>query len=487
MRYPKILCAFSFFLLELGSVWSQEKDSFLDILLPYLNHSSPVLRQEALISLAHLHIKNPSHLSPTFQSLLHSESILAVRLELLHTLAKLKIKGMSSEVLALLDEKKNTLSFEEKILWTLALLPDPSEKLPQVLLSYLKSPHSPLSEQAYQTYLHLAYPLTPLVDELILNLENNNDHIRRQTLVFLGRLEEQAQTALPSLLKMLSPLPYALQVKTVEVLGKIRDPRALPHLRQILNRRNPPLFLVQTLIAIERITNETSFSSEWFEKYEKAEEFLFQGHEKYEENDLEGALQCYNKSIGFHPTFAEAYYSRGSTKYSLRINRLDGEENYYIEEARKDYEDAIFYAPQYARGYYGRGLIYYYEKKLTLAMKDYQKAIELEPTFADAYYCLGVIEYEQSFYAKAIEYYHKALQYRPEMQDAYYARGLAYYYSNQEKKAEVDFIKYLESLEPQETKAEEKIEENSSLQWIFTKLPHLKKKWEAFKKAKNKK
>jgi len=105
-----------------------------------------------------------------------------------------------------------------------------------------------------------------------------------------------------------------------------------------------------------------------------AEVYNNRGILRKEMNDLDGALQDYNKAIELNPNDA-AYYNRGILKKDM--NDLDG--------ALQDYNKAIELNPNYAMAYNNRGNLRSDMNDNEGALQDYNKAIELAPNDASKY------------------------------------------------------------------------------------------------------
>ena len=80
------------------------------------------------------------------------------------------------------------------------------------------------------------------------------------------------------------------------------------------------------------------------------------------------AIEYFNKAIELNPSYAEAYFWRGSAKYAL--NDISGQ--------TEDLNKAIEINPKYADAYYFKGLIKIELRNDTIAAcPDFQKAAEL--------------------------------------------------------------------------------------------------------------
>jgi len=89
------------------------------------------------------------------------------------------------------------------------------------------------------------------------------------------------------------------------------------------------------------------------------------GNKKYQNGDIEGALNDYDKAITLKPDYYKAYNNRGILKASeLKKDK----------EALKDFDKAIETNPDYADAYLGRGSSKYNLKDFEGACKDWRKA-----------------------------------------------------------------------------------------------------------------
>ncbi len=154
-------------------------------------------------------------------------------------------------------------------------------------------------------------------------------------------------------------------------------------------------------------------------------EFLFERAQKnWDNNNLEAALEDYNKIINFYPDW---YFL-----WAVYVNRADLKQNlkdYY--SAYDDYTKSIELNPKHAPSYYQRGwishkiisptkpskLVYGTNKLRNEAVEkaffDYKKAIELDPNYKYAYYEAGKAIYLLNEFYVAIEYLEKYLKFEP--------------------------------------------------------------------------
>jgi tetratricopeptide (TPR) repeat protein len=97
------------------------------------------------------------------------------------------------------------------------------------------------------------------------------------------------------------------------------------------------------------------------------------------QNDLDRAIEDYNKAIQLNPNLAEAYYNRGVA--------YDDKGQY--NEAIKDFDEAIRINPNLVEAYCNRGVAYYAKGQYNEAIKDFDEAIRINPNLAEAYYNRG--------------------------------------------------------------------------------------------------
>jgi len=98
-----------------------------------------------------------------------------------------------------------------------------------------------------------------------------------------------------------------------------------------------------------------------------AEENLYEGIKKTEQQDLKGALKFFDKAIKINPEYSEAYLQRGRAKFNLKD----------IDGALTDFASAINFNKAFAAAYYNRGTVYVYMRDIDNACKDFIKAKEL--------------------------------------------------------------------------------------------------------------
>ncbi len=108
----------------------------------------------------------------------------------------------------------------------------------------------------------------------------------------------------------------------------------------------------------------------------KAEKYLYEGNQKFQQNDFKGAEELYTNAIKAKPDYAEAYKQRGRARYNQKETK----------GALNDFTKAIEFDKNMAEAYYNRGTIYFYMNEVENACKDFRKAKELKYPYVDENY-----------------------------------------------------------------------------------------------------
>jgi len=136
---------------------------------------------------------------------------------------------------------------------------------------------------------------------------------------------------------------------------------------------------------------------------------------KKNSNDLEGAIEDYNRALKIDPNYSLAYVNRGNA------NRRLGK----YKESIADFDKAIQLKPENSMAYSNRGIAKANIGKSEEAKKDFDKAIELKPDYGDAYSNRGGILISMKRYEDAIKDLNKSLNINPLAPDPYTNRGIA--------------------------------------------------------------
>jgi tetratricopeptide (TPR) repeat protein len=113
------------------------------------------------------------------------------------------------------------------------------------------------------------------------------------------------------------------------------------------------------------------------------EQILRSAMQKYESQDLQGALAEFDELIDLKPDAAIAYASRGNVKDDLGNP----------EGALADYDKALSLDRSDYSTYFNRGVTYARLEQYPQAITDFETAIELNAEYATAHRNLGMIKY----------------------------------------------------------------------------------------------
>jgi tetratricopeptide (TPR) repeat protein len=172
------------------------------------------------------------------------------------------------------------------------------------------------------------------------------------------------------------------------------------------------------------------------------------GNVRRDQNDLQGAMEDYNKAIELN--YNDAYNNRGilrnrTNDYKNAIEDFNravqgksgGETAYYNRGIAKlnlgdssgaveDFSKAIKINPRYSDAYNNRGFVRYEKlSDFTGAIHDFNAAIGLSPAEPDIYYNRGNAKTLAGNYESAIIDYDQALQIKPDYGEAYFNKGIA--------------------------------------------------------------
>ena len=159
--------------------------------------------------------------------------------------------------------------------------------------------------------------------------------------------------------------------------------------------------------AIEAYDKSIKLNSNYYEAYNN------RGHEKTNLGLYESAISDYDKTIVLKPDYAESYNNRGNMKLSL------GQYN----SAISDYDKAIVLKSDYAEPYNNRGIAKVRLDQHQSAIIDYDKAIALKSDYAEAYYNRGNIKFKLGQHQSAINDYDKAIVLKSDYAEPYNNRG----------------------------------------------------------------
>ncbi|HEX2928060.1 MAG TPA: tetratricopeptide repeat protein [Ruminiclostridium sp.] len=125
----------------------------------------------------------------------------------------------------------------------------------------------------------------------------------------------------------------------------------------------------------------------------EAEKWFLQGNGYEQNNDLESAIEAYNKALIINSQYYDAYVRRGGV-YKRKGN---------MEQALADSNIAIAINPTGTAAYFLRGAVYASTSNIKQALEDYSKIISVDPKNARAYVLRGYIYFNGRFAFSVIE------------------------------------------------------------------------------------
>jgi tetratricopeptide (TPR) repeat protein len=218
--------------------------------------------------------------------------------------------------------------------------------------------------------------------------------------------------------------------------------------------KDTELFFIQGNVAYKKGNFEEAikFYSEAIEKMPKfADAYNNRGRVKLELDNLEGAIQDFEKAVSIDDKFymakfnlAEAYSNTDMLDESLTLlkqisNQYKDSSFYFItlsnvfiqknnfSEANSNLAVALKLNPKNDRGYTNLGYIQYSDKKYDAAKQNFEKAISINPKQHFAINNLSLIYAEKEEYIKALEIVDKALEIN---KNEIYQNNKAYYLLN---------------------------------------------------------
>ncbi len=118
-------------------------------------------------------------------------------------------------------------------------------------------------------------------------------------------------------------------------------------------------------------------------------------------NDIDAALENFNKAIELNPKYAAAFLERGYI-YSEKLSQHN--------QAISDYSEAIKADPKYELAYVNRGISYRKTGQYQLAIEDFNTAIKMKRYAGKAYYNKGLTYEDMGSYDDAVSTYKTLLQ-----------------------------------------------------------------------------
>jgi len=161
------------------------------------------------------------------------------------------------------------------------------------------------------------------------------------------------------------------------------------------------------------LTKRSTLNADAFDCYLRARNYLY----RRTKNNLEFAIQLFQKAIEFDPRYASAYAGLGEA-YATLHHDYDSKE-VWLDKAIESSFKALMYDPSLSEAYAALGLSYFSKKLIDEAVTSTKKAIELDPANFVAYWILGRIYHTTDRDSEAIDLYKKAVELNPDFHTAY--------------------------------------------------------------------
>jgi tetratricopeptide (TPR) repeat protein len=146
---------------------------------------------------------------------------------------------------------------------------------------------------------------------------------------------------------------------------------------------------------------------------ELAERWLNSGLQKYDQGDMLGTIQDWEKAIEFKPDYHEAWYNRG-----LSLDDLGRK-----EEAIASYDKAIEFKLDNHEAWSDRGYSLNELGRYEEAIVSCEKAIEFKFDYPEAWINRGNSLYALDRKEEAIVSYEKAIEFKPDYHEAWFGRA----------------------------------------------------------------
>lgn len=161
------------------------------------------------------------------------------------------------------------------------------------------------------------------------------------------------------------------------------------------------------------------------------------GNALKELNQLDNALNSYDRAIELAPGDVDAYYNRGATLHAMK--RFD--------DALASYDEALALNPGDAQALNNRGVTLKELQRFEDALASYDRALALAPDFVDAWSNRGIALRELGQFEQALESLDTAISLKPRFADAHCNRGIVLQSMDRSQEA-LDAHDYALSLNP---------------------------------------
>jgi tetratricopeptide (TPR) repeat protein len=161
------------------------------------------------------------------------------------------------------------------------------------------------------------------------------------------------------------------------------------------------------------------------------------GHQKQQQTEFGGAIECYERAIAIDPNYAAAYSNLGVVKQ--QIGRLP--------EAIAHYRQALAIDRNLAETASNLGSALAEAGENEEAIAEYERALSLNPNCAEALINLGLLREEQGDVAEAVSLYEQAIQVNPNCAEAYLNLAIALEEQGEEGEAGANYERAIANYE----------------------------------------
>jgi serine/threonine protein kinase/Flp pilus assembly protein TadD len=161
------------------------------------------------------------------------------------------------------------------------------------------------------------------------------------------------------------------------------------------------------------LTKRSTVNAEAFDYYLRARGFLY----RFSKNNINIAMQLFNKAIELDPRYAAAYAGLGET-YAYLYQYFE-RKDVWLDKAIESSLKAQLYDPTLSEAYAALGVAYFNKKMLDDALTAGKKAIELDPNNHIPYWILGRIYREIDRDTDAVPLFKKVLELNPDFYTGY--------------------------------------------------------------------
>lgn len=171
---------------------------------------------------------------------------------------------------------------------------------------------------------------------------------------------------------------------------------------------------------------ESRFQSVVAEFPEAADAYFQLAILRYDDQDLQGAVQYFQSYLKLQPNVAEVHFNVGTLLTALKRSR----------EAIEAFQHALRLQPDLAEAHNNLGILYRDLGEIAQAEQHFREAIEINPKFVAAVVNLGTTLTRRRAGEETLEVCRRACELNPDLPEAHLALGLALELEGQSEEAE---------------------------------------------------